>query len=118
MSTQIGFFAFLQINIRDTRLRSDLLGKFQRSSFFPININIFNNFHLQKIGGGGIYFFYYVVNFVKRCALHGKLKFSFSGMKCFLNKMNCGFTCVEIARFQIYQIKMGYYLISFRFLVV
>ena len=49
-------------------------------------------------GGGGGVFFYDVVSFVNRCALHGKLSFSFSGMKCFVNKMN-GFNCVEIALF-------------------
>ena len=65
-----------------------------------------------KVGGGGGYIFYYVVSFVKRCALHGKLNFSFSGMKCFVNKMNFGVVSKYI------KIKMRYYLISFRFLVV
>ena len=70
--------------------------------------------YLSQVGcwGGGGYIFYYVVSFVKRCALHGKLNFSFSGMKCFVNKMNFGVVSKYI------KIKMGYYLISFGFLVV
>ena len=70
--------------------------------------NIENTYNLISIFVE--YIFYYVVSFVKRCALHSKLNFSFPGMKCFFNKMNFGFNCVEIALFpNMSKSKLGFW---------